>query len=256
MYQNRAIYTIVSVSMMFVLLLCGLVSVSADTVLPEGTVAGLPEKLTITDSDGNTVNSETGEYFFCVENMTPGEIYSKTISIMNLREDKAYRIYFYAEPLDSAGEIPLEEECKAVFSLNGELIYEGKVTGEGEPDMRENPIDLGLYEPGEMGNLQCSIAWEGTDAGGFIDYGSKVTDKNGTEIIREGSGEDSIYGEVTFRWIFYAVVDEGYVPPKTGIFADTDWIYAGAVITVGILIVILLLLLYKKRQEKQKNRYR
>lgn len=253
--KKRIVNRICSASLSFLLLFCSMISVFADTVLPEGTAAGLPEKLTVTDSDGNAVNSETGEYFFCVENMTPGEVYSKNIQIMNLREDKAYHIYFYAQPLDRKGEIDLEEECTASFSLNNERIYEGKVTGEGNPDIRETPIDLGLYEPGQTGTLQCSIVWNGTDAGGFIDYGSKVTDKNGTEIIREGSGDNTVYGEVTFRWIFYAVVDEEYIPPKTGVLTDNDWLYAGAVITVGIMIVILLLLSYKKRQESKKKTF-
>lgn len=251
--KKRMIQTTCSVFLSFLLLFYGMISVFADTLLPEGTVAGLPEKLTVTDSDGNAVSSNTGEYFFCVEDMTPGEVYSKNLSILNLREDKAYHIYFYAQPLDREGEIDLEEECTASFFLNGEQIYEGKVTGEGNPDMREEPIDLGLYEPGQTGSLTCSIVWNGTDAGTFVDYGQKVTDKNGTEVIREGSGDDTVYGEVTFRWIFYAVVDEEYVPPKTGIFADNDLIYVGAAAVVGSMIVLMVLLIYKRKRESGKK---
>lgn len=250
--MTKAVWkTGISVFLAFLLFFCGFTTVFAETVLPEGAVAGLPEKLTVTDSDGNSVSSETGEYFFCVENMTPGEVYTKQISVMNLREDKAYHIYFYAQPIDSVGEIRLDEECTALFRLNDALVYEGKVTGEGTPDMRENPIDLGLFVPGASATLWCSVVWNGTDAGGLVDYGHKLVDGSGTEIIREGSGDAAIYGETTFRWIFYAVVDESYEPPRTGILAADDWVYAGVLGALGLTTLLLFLLIVKKRREKE-----
>ncbi|MDO4317584.1 MAG: hypothetical protein Q4C48_05170 [Lachnospiraceae bacterium] len=250
--MTKAVWkTEISVFLALLLLFCGFTTVFAEAVLPEGAVAGLPEKLTVMDSDGNSVSSETGEYFFRVENMTPGEVYTKQISVMNLREDKAYHIYFYAQPISSEGEIRLDEECTASFLLNGEPIYEGKVTGEGEPDMRETPLDLGLFEPGASATLQCSVVWSGTDAGGLIDYGHRVVDGSGTEVIREGSGDASIYGETTFRWIFYAVVDESYEPPRTGILAADNRLYAGVLAAVGLTTLLLFLLTVKKRREKE-----
>jgi hypothetical protein len=48
----------------------------AEVALPEGAVKGLPERLTAMDSEGNAVSSDTGEYFFHVENMTFGETYT------------------------------------------------------------------------------------------------------------------------------------------------------------------------------------
>lgn len=41
----------------------------ADTMLPEGTVAGLPERLSVLDSEGISPNDK-GEYFFRVEGIT------------------------------------------------------------------------------------------------------------------------------------------------------------------------------------------
>lgn len=254
MKKNRknAIKMLCSAVFMSVLLSCNTPSAFAEVTLPEGTVAGLPERLTVMDDGGNSVSSETGEYFFAVEDMILGETYSKTIQIMNLREDKAYHIYFYAQPLDREGEIDLEEECMVRLSLNGESVYEGKVTGEGNPDMRETPIDLGLYEPGQTAVLDAQVTWGGTDAGGFIDYGSRLTDANGTTVIREGSGDNEIYGEVTFRWIFYAVVDEEYVPPKTGVFSGRSWIEAAVLVFVGLLLLFMLLLIFRKKKRAEK----
>ncbi len=78
--------------------------------------------------------------------MIPGEQYSKDIQIMNLREDKAYHIFFYALPVDKSGEIDLEQECTTTITLEGEPLYQGLVTGDGNVDMTDTPLDLGLYE--------------------------------------------------------------------------------------------------------------
>lgn len=252
--MNRFVKKIAGASFAAVILLSGVMSAFAEVDLPEGTVVGLPEKLTVLDSDGNSVNA-SGEYFFYVEDMIPFETYSKDIQIMNLREDKAYHIYFYAEPVSSYGEIDLENNCTAVFTLDGEQIFEGKVTGEasdGSINLADEPIDLGLYEPGESRSLNCSVSWNGADAGGFIDYGHKIVSKDGTEIVRWENGDNSTYGEVTFRWIFYAVVDEKYIPPKTGVLSSGDSVYIIAMASATIMIVIMILLIAIKKRKKEK----
>ena len=70
------------------LLLYSPIPAHADVMLPDGAVKGLPEKLTAMDSDGNVVSSETGEYFFRVEDMDYGVTYRKDVQLMNLRDDK------------------------------------------------------------------------------------------------------------------------------------------------------------------------
>jgi hypothetical protein len=232
-------------------LFCTSVSAAAEALLPEGTVAGLPESLTVMDEDGNSVDSSTGEYFFEVEDMVPGETYSKNIQIMNLREDKAYHIYFYAEPVDKGGNIDLEAQCTEVISLDGSTLYEGAVNGEGNVNMTTTPLDLGLYTPGEGRTLNCSITWDDSDAGGFIDYGRKLVDTNGTTIVSEGSGESSIYGEVRFKWIFYAVVDESYVPPKTGLDSFYKKMEIGLLICMGCLVAGAIVVVKRKNKKQE-----
>ena len=87
---------IIGVSCLLLAALCGF-SAFAEVTLPEGAVKGLPEKLTAMDSSGKPVDSATGEYFFLAENILPGEVYTKKVQIMNLREDKAYHVYFYIQ---------------------------------------------------------------------------------------------------------------------------------------------------------------
>ncbi len=175
--------------------------------LKVGSVAGLPEKLVVLDDKGNSV-SENGEYFFEVENMKANELYTKHIQIMNLREDASYHIYFNAQPLTNRGEIDLENECRVNIYLNDTMIYYGKVTGEGTPDMRDVPLNLGLYEPGDSRVMTVDVRWVPANHGGMIDQGARVVDHNGTSIVREKSGIDHIEGETTFKWIFTAVVEE------------------------------------------------
>lgn len=253
--MNKAIKKLAAVSCAAVLLFCNCLTAFAEVRLPEGTVAGLPEKLTALDSDGNSVSSSTGEYFFSVENMQPFVTYSKDIQIMNLREDKAYHIYFYAEPISQEGEIDLQEDCEAVFTLDGEEVFRGKVTGEpagSYADMSEEPIDLGLYEPGKSRRLKAEITWNGEGAGDFIDYGSRLVDTEGTHILREQSGDNYIYGETKFRWIFYAAVDENYISPNTGVLSVGGVVYV-LVISAGALAIAILCFLICKKKRKEKN---
>jgi hypothetical protein len=218
---------------------------TAEVQLPSGAVEGLPDKLTIMDSDGTPANSETGEYYFCVYDMVPNETYTKNIQVINLREDKAYHIYFSAEPLDKSGTIDLEEECEAVITLGSTEIYRGKVTGEGNIDLTSTPLDLGLFTPGDSRILNCKVTWQsdGTD----VDNGQRLVDADGTHIIREGNQSES-YGEVTFKWVFYAVVDESYVPPKTGLLGTSNLGYIIALVVCVMMVIIMLILIQRKKR--------
>jgi hypothetical protein len=218
--------------------------------LPDGAVQGLPEKLTVMDSDGNSAN-QSGEYYFHVEDMVANQTYSKSIQIINLREDKAYHIYFYAEPVSKSGNIDLEEECEAVITLSGDEVYRGKVTGDGNVNMAKTPIDLGLYTPGESRVLNCQVTWQPSEEDVNIDYGEKLVDADGTHIIRAGDSDYFGYGEVTFKWVFYAVLDETYVPPKTGILGSDSIVYAVIIIVCVVMVLAMLLLIaVKKRKSK------
>ena len=111
------------------LISCHDVTAFAEVTLPEGAVKGLPERLTAMYDTGNVVSSSTGEYFFHVENMNYGQIYTKYVQLMNLRDDKSYHIYFYIEPFFKSGGIDLEKGCDCTFWLDGQEFYKGTVTG-------------------------------------------------------------------------------------------------------------------------------
>ncbi|MCR5730666.1 MAG: hypothetical protein K6G20_09980 [Ruminococcus sp.] len=236
------------------ILSCNSFTAFADVALPEGAVKGLPEKLTAMDSDGNTVSSSTGEYFFHVENMKYGETYSKNVQLMNLRDDKAYHIYFYVEPLFKDGEIDLEEGCDCTFWLDGQEFYKGKVTGEpdsGYIDLQNNIYDCGLYNPGDSHTLKCSVIWNDLDVLVGVDNGHRLVDINGEHVLVGSQDEGYVEGEIEFKWIFYAAVDEDYVPPKTGLLAASNkfWIMLLAVFAALTGGMILLVFLKKKKND-------
>ena len=239
----------------------------ADTPLPEGAVKGLPERLAALDDEGNAVNSETGEYFFHVENMKYGETYTKNIQLMNLREDKSYHIYFYVEPLFKDGEIDLEEGCECRFYLDDEEIYRGDVNGKGNMDLTEQHFDCGYYAPGEAHNLRAEIIWNEIDVIKDVDNGHRLIDKDGEHVL-VGPGESGYAeGEIEFKWIFYAQVEDPDTDSKisgdssqqqregtpfTGMLnKPMFWISCMAVLAgmIGFMLVLL-----KRKQQEEENK--
>ncbi|MBE6876422.1 MAG: hypothetical protein E7496_06825 [Ruminococcus sp.] len=191
-----------------VLLFCNSITTFAEITLPDGAVKGLPERLAALDDQGRAVNSATGEYFFRVENMQYGQIYSKSVQLMNLREDHAYYIYFYVEPLYRAGEINLEKGCECVFYLDGEEFYRGDVNGHGNIDLTEHYKNLGFYEPGGSHVLRAEVIWNNLDVLQNVDNGHRLVDKDGEHVLIGPDDEGYVEGEIEFKWIFFASVTE------------------------------------------------
>lgn len=242
---------IISMLMSCLLILnCSVLNAFAETALPDGAVKGLPSKMTAMDSEGRTVNSQSGEYFFCVEGMTFGELYTKDVQLMNLRDDKAYHIYLRTEPISRSGDIDLEKGCVCKFYLDGKEVYTGDVNGRGNIDLTQETLDLGNYNPGDSHILKCSVVWNDTST---ID---SHTASHRTVSVK-GTGDDQIitekvekYGEVEFKWIFYAAVDENFIPPNTGLLAvnGRTWLYCMAILATMILLLLPLLMKQKRRK--------
>lgn len=225
----------------------------ADVALPEGAVKGLPEKLTAMDSDGKVVSSDTGEYFFHVEDMQYGTTYTKDVQLMNLRDDKAYHIYFYVEPLFKNGEIDLEKGCECIFQLDGQEFYKGTVTGDGNFDLTKKVYDCGLYNPGDSHTLRCSVVWNDLDVLVGVDNGHRLVDINGEHVLVGSQDSGYVQGEIEFKWIFYAAVDENYDPPKTSLFLASNKFWTIAIAVVAVMTGGMLLLVFmKKKQQKEK----
>ena len=250
------VHKLISVLLITALFFCIIVYASADVTLPEGAVKGLPEKLTAMDSTGRSVNSETGEYFFIVEGMTFGEVYTKEIQLMNLCDDKSYNIFFYVEPLPESkhGEIDLDQGCVCSFYLDDVQFYNGSVNGIGNIDLTTKVYDLGYYDPGDSHTLSCSIAWVDTTNDLFIDEGHRLIDKTGEWVLTPPKGERHIDGEIEFKWVFSAAVNPDYVPPNTGLLSVNGSFWLCIIAVVAALIIIMSILLVIKKNGKRKTK--
>ena len=188
------------------LLSCNSLTASAEVALPPGAVKGLPERLAALDSEGNAVNSATGEYFFHVEDMQYGEMYTKSVQLMNLRDDESYYIYFYVEPLFKAGEIDLEEGCTCKFYLDGTEFYKGDVNGTGNIDLSDMYYCTGFYAPGDSHVLKAEVTWDDLDVIRNVDNGHRLVDRDGTHVLTGPDPSGYAEGEIEFKWIFFASV--------------------------------------------------
>ena len=198
------------------------------------------------------VRGEDGtEYFFRVENMDYNVTYQKDIQLINLRDDKAYNIYFYVEPLWKDGQIDLEEGCECRFSLDGEEYYHSTITGDGSFDMTNEVKDCGYYAPGESHTLTCTIIWNDLDVLHDVNNGHRLIDKDGEHVLVGPDGSGHVEGEVEFKWIFYAAVDENYAPPNTGILAVNGkfWLICMALAGVAVLVMAALLTAKLKKEK-------
>lgn len=156
--------------------------------LPDGAVKGLPSNLIVMDENGNSPNE--GELYIEIENMIPYEVYTKDITVMNVRDDAQYSIYLMATPNYDEGDIDLLGETRCRLWLDDSLIYDGLVNGHGTPDIRNSGVDLGgVYKSGESRNLHAEFVWNAT----------------GNE---ENDNDNSYYGIVSFNWIFYAQISK------------------------------------------------
>ena len=166
----------------------GISAFAADTQnLDNGSVKGLPEGIYIMDSDGNKV-SEDGSYYVDIQDMKPNVVYTKTISLQNLI-DTPYTLTMSASAVSKGGNLDLENNTNVKLFLDNELVYDGKVTGEGKTNMTvASPLNLGELSSGQSKELRAEFLWDG----GGLD---KIT---GNEYK----------GEVDFKWTFEAALKQ------------------------------------------------
>ncbi len=172
----------------------GISAFAADTQnLDNGSVKGLPEGIYIMDSDGNKA-SEDGSYYVDIQDMKPNVVYTKTISLQNLI-DTPYTLTMSASAVSKGGNLDLENNTNVKLFLDNELVYDGKVTGEGKTNMTvASPLNLGELSSGQSKELRAEFLWDG----GGLD---KIT---GNEYK----------GEVDFKWTFEAALKQVSYSPS------------------------------------------
>jgi len=190
----------------------------------------LPQGLLIGDQDGVCVNAH-GYYYIDARDLLPGEVVRKVLTIQNLeqRERSAeagipFIVSLTAEPLLSTGPIDLLDLVHMTIRLEGELVYDGKVRGDGTPNMIETALPLGEYAIGDRRTLDITL-----------------TVASDMRIHEEKS-------KAEFRWQFYAARIIDSPPPKTGVLDN----YGFLLPVGGAMLLCFFLILLKKRKDSEK----
>jgi hypothetical protein len=124
--------------------------------------------------------------------MVPREVYTKDITVMNARDDEIYEILMKVEPNYTDGDIDLLGETNCKLYLDDKLIYDGLVNGDGKPNMQYDGVTLGGYfDSGETRHLRAEFVWN-------------ITEETENYMNMQSDKGEKTYGEVSFKWIFYA----------------------------------------------------
>jgi hypothetical protein len=196
------------------------------------TTTNLPAGILVGDQDGLNAD-EHGYYYIDCRGLVAGQVIHKTITLANYsqndttREGKIpYVLSMTAEPVSTEGPNDLLD-TQVVMKLDGKVIYQGSVRGDGTPDMRVNALALGTYEVGDRRTLDITM----------------TVDEN-LILSEETSKAD-------FRWKFYAyrALTDTEEPPYTGII-EQYWYYVVPFLPVLVLAIILVLSKRKKQKDE------
>ena len=185
----------------------------------------LPDKFLIVDNQGITASPIDGVYYVKIDNMRPGELYSKKIHLQNMDTGSAFRLYMRAEPVSRSGNIDMFELTTLTLSLNGNQFFTGSPNGTGNIDMKGKVVDLGAFKTGQQKSLDMTALLDGASV----------------------QGDDE--GSIDFRWIFWAVREPTNDRPKTGL--DTKLTYGAIVMAAAMVLLAAVLVLLKKEKDKK-----
>lgn len=140
------------------LIFCLGILASLLVVNEEGFAArNLPPGFLIGDSDGIAVDSD-GSYYVQEEDLMPGETFTKAITLMNTEEgDRPYILTMDVAPSEQEGAINFYEAITVVMELDGDIVYEGDLVGNGTPDIQHDRLELGKYAYGDKKELTVTF---------------------------------------------------------------------------------------------------
>ena len=195
---------------------------SGTTAQAQAAAAELPSGVLIGDQNGLTVSAD-GDYFINADALEAGDVITKTLAIRNL-ESYSYKIFMRAEPLEETGPLHLLNEVKCTLTLDGKVLYDGRVRGDEGINMILESMDLGTYMSGDQRTLEIKLT-----------------------VNPEMKKYYWTASEAFFKWHFYAARDEKSDKPNTGEAAKNSLyvIFPGMVLAMGILVLI------KRRQQAE-----
>lgn len=218
----------------YCVLLLGFASSAQAESLPPGFLVG--------DDTGFRAGND-GHYFITNNNIEPGKVFTREISISNYSNSEgAFSINLVMNPEDDTkkatvkGAINLLEAINVKLTYQGKIIYQGPINGSGSPvaNKKSNPINLGTLETGEVQSIHAEFT---------------VSNEYSDESWKNVNSTD-------FYWLFYASRSTSSTKPSspakktTGIFPNTgEKIVNALLLLLSILMLIGITLLYKGKRK-------
>ncbi len=206
----------------------------------------LPPGLVIGDDSGMYADS-SGSYYIDLAEVQPGDSYKKEITIRSLDLKEPFELGLLVAQKEKKGPVDWNKHVVLQLILDGKIIYEGPLLGDGSFDWRKTPLKLGVCRYGkdkilqavfkvdskltvndllETSELQYYWTFVGTKKQTTDSSTSKSTSSSTSPNKKEG-----FWGKL----------------PKTGE-ELRGLLYK---ILVGILLILIVLLLWKKSREKE-----
>jgi hypothetical protein len=175
----------------------------------------LPDSFLIGDENGISVDEE-GEYGIYIDDLNPGDVITRSIIIRNLETNGSYALSMTAEPLGVTGPVDLLDNMLLKLSLDGRLLYEGRLRGDGVGtfshagtgvNMIRDALALGGYNSGDYGKIDLEISLDVE----HINYWT-LGEKSTAEIrwrfdaVKTAGGMDSPKTGDIVRWGLYALL--------------------------------------------------
>lgn len=116
----------------------------------------LPPGMVIGDESGIYATS-TGDYYVDLPSVLPGEVYEKEITIRSLDLEEPFSLGLLAEAVEQSGPIDFNDAITLTLTLDGTVIYQGKLLGDGSFDWTLQPLELGVCTYGTDKILQATF---------------------------------------------------------------------------------------------------
>ncbi|MCL1798761.1 MAG: hypothetical protein FWG23_03365 [Eggerthellaceae bacterium] len=171
------------------LILCAALAaaVFSGTAVAWAAETGLPPGALIGDEDGITVGAD-GAYLIDWDGIEAGDVLTKTLTLSNIGAEPFW-LTMSGAPLEESGPLHLLDEVALTLTLDGEVIYEGRVRGTDGEGMVGRALPLGLYASGDARTLEATL--------------------RASASMARPSGAS----EAFFRWDFVATREEPPPPP-------------------------------------------
>ncbi|MCL2299395.1 MAG: hypothetical protein FWC27_04530, partial [Firmicutes bacterium] len=91
----------------------------------------LPDSFLIDDENGISVTG-AGEYFLYSDNLMPGDVITRTLTLRNLEQGEPFQLHLLGESPESAGLVDWLDNLHLQITLEGRVLYTGRLRGDGE----------------------------------------------------------------------------------------------------------------------------